>query len=361
MIKKRQPVFEVSYSQGTFPLVLSRVFGYLGFMQQGMFAAPQVKETLIGHTKTLAFLARAAAADKLAHAYLFVGPEHVGKMTAALDFASTLLHTATPATHPDFTLVERGRDAKTGKLHGTIVLEQIHALTGRLALGAFLTGYKICVIDGAQLLTPEAANALLKTLEEPRPKTILLLLATSDAEILPTIRSRCQVMRFGRVATQEIAAQLARSGTAKEKALLYARLSAGLPGKAISYAEDPKSLDALFSLRDTLLHFPELSVAERFATIEKRIPAKTSFQEAGDRAIAMLDLSAELIRDALLIAAGRSDAITHIDARDSIAVWANAAGTKKLAAAAEEIAETRRLIDANVNPRTALERFVLSF
>ena len=321
--------------------------------------AVQEKTAALGHDQALAFLARALAADRLAHGYLFVGPEHVGKMTAALAFAATLLCTESPAAHPDFTLVARERDQKTGKLHDTIVLDQVHALTGRLALGAFLGGYKVCVIDGAQLLTPEAANALLKTLEEPRQKTVLILLVNSEAEVLPTIRSRCQVMRFDRVATTAIAAHLAKRGVAADKALLYARLSGGLPGKAIAFADDPASLDALFALRDMLLRFPELSVAERFALIEKRIPAKTPFQEASDRAAAILDLCAELVRDALLVATGMSDMLVHVDARDRITAWANSAKTARLTAAAEEITETRRLLDANVNPRTALERFVL--
>ncbi len=330
-------------------------------MQDALFAGTRTKTAMIGHHRALAFLEHAAASDRLAHAYLFAGPEHVGKMTGALAFAGTQLSTSTPATHPDFSLVERGRDAKTGKLHGTIVLDQIHELVGRLALGAFIGGYKVCVLDGAHLLTPEAANALLKTLEEPRPKTILLLLATAEADVLATIRSRCQIMRFDRVATTEIAAHIEQRGIAADKALLYARLSGGLPGKAIAYAEQSTSLAALFDLRDLLLRFPALSVAERWAALEKRIPAKTPFQEAGDRAIAILDLAAELIRDAMLTAAGMPDAASHVDVRDRLIAWASSAGPERLASAADQITETRALIDANVNPRTALERFVLSF
>lgn len=330
-------------------------------MQEALFASERTKKTALGHERILAFIEHAASADRLAHAYLFAGPEHVGKMAAALAVAASLLGTGAPASHPDFTLIERGRDPKTGKLHGWIVIDQAHALVGRLSLGAFMGGWKVCVIDGAHLLNTEAANALLKTLEEPRPKTVLILLAISESDVLPTIRSRCQVMRFDRVPSATIVGHLIAAGTAPDKALLYARLSGGLPGKAIAFAEDPAAIESLFALRDTFLGFPGVSIAERWAAIGKLIPAKLPFQEAGDRAASALDLAAELIRDALVASAGRPDAAAHIDVRDRIAVWAAAVGPRRLAAAAEQIEATRRLIEANVSPRAALERFVLSF
>lgn len=316
---------------------------------------------LIGHGAAMTFLARAAQSGRLAHAYLFVGPEHVGKRTAALTFASDLFGTANPLAHADFSLLERERDAKTGRLHGTIVIDQVRALVGRLALGSFLGGYKVCVIDGAHLMTPDAANALLKTLEEPRSKTVLLLTAPSEAAVLPTILSRCQVTRFGRVPAAELREGLAARGIGAVKAELCARLAGGLPGAAVSLAEDEAAMDAMFALRETLLRMPSQPVVERWAAIDKLLPAKLPFQEAVDRARGVTDLAAELVRDALLSASGRSEDIAHVDEAERVAAWGASAGASRLAAVGERVTETRELLAANVSPRTALERLTLSF
>ena len=323
------------------------------------------KAPIIGHQKTLSFIAGAIEKGRLAHAYLFAGPEHAGKCTAAKELARMLLTTADLSTHPDFVFVERERDAKTGKLHGSIVLEQIHALTGRLALGAFIGGRKVCIIDGAETMTTEAANALLKTLEEPRPNTVLILLAAAEGGVLPTIASRCQVMRFGRTSTTEIAEALVARGATASQAALYAGLSGGLPGKAIRYAENPAQLDDMYAVRESLLRWHALPVAERWASIDKMIPAKTPFQEAGDLATRVIDLASELLHDAMLAAAGAEAtsgaAPMHADVAARTAAWAQTAGLARLSRAAERVSDSRALIDGNVNPRTALERLALSF
>lgn len=323
---------------------------------------PDVKRpSAVGNERVRDFLQRAVAADRLAHALLFVGPEGVGKMAAAREFAAALLSTPTPEAHPDFFLLERERDRKTGKLHGSIVIEQVQTLTGRLALGAFMGGWKVCVLDGADLLKDAAANALLKTLEEPRPKTVLILLAASEDDVMPTVRSRCQVLRFGRVPTALIAGALASRGTAPAKAELYARLADGRPGAAFTYAEEPASLDGMFAMRDAILGFAGSAVADRWAAIERFIPAKLPFQESADRSRAFLDIAAEVLHDVLLVGNDRREGTVHVDVRDRLEALAATLGPAKAAAAAEAVAASRRLIDDNVNPRSVLERFALSF
>jgi DNA polymerase-3 subunit delta' len=319
------------------------------------------KPPVIGNERVRDFLRRAVTADRLAHGLLFVGPERIGKLAAAREFASSLLGTATPENHPDYFFLERERDRKTGKLHGSIVIEQVQALTGRLALGAFMGGWKICILDGADLLKDAAANALLKTLEEPHEKTVLILLASSADDVLPTVRSRCQVLRFGRVPTAQIAGALASRGTSPAKAELYARLADGRPGAAFAYADEPAILDGMFAMRDAILGFAGSAVADRWAAIERFIPAKLPFQESADRARAFLDVAAEVLRDALLVANGHREGAVHVDARDRLEALAAALGPRKAAAAAEAIGEARRLVDENVNPRSVLERFALSF
>jgi DNA polymerase III subunit delta' len=315
---------------------------------------------LIGHSVAMAFLDRAAATDRLAHAYLFVGPEHVGKRCAALALAAKLLGTPDPEGHADFALLERERDAKTGRLHGTIVIDQVRALIGRLALGSFLGGYKVCVIDGAHLMTPDAANSLLKTLEEPRSRTIVILTALAETSVMPTIRSRCQVIRFERVPVAEVQSGLETRAMVPADAALFARLSGGLPGVALALSVDGAALTEMRSIRAALLAMSEQPVAERWAEVARLLPPRLPFQEAIDRARTVTDLAAELVHDALLVTVDRTDSIAHADAAPQIAAWARRAGKAGLAAVGERITETRELLAANVAPRTALERLTLS-
>ncbi len=321
-------------------------------------AVPAWADGLIGNGNVAGFLERAVRTDRLAHAYLFVGPDRVGKATTARRFAASLLGVANPETHPDFCAVAREADPKTGKPHAGIVLDQIHALTGRLALGAMMNGWKACVLDGAQLLNKESANALLKTLEEPHPKTVLLLTADDAERVMATIRSRCQIVRFARVPTAEIAAALVRRGVEPGRADLYARLAGGRPGAAIAYADDPAALDGMLAMRDAILAMPAAAVADRFAAIEKAVPPKLPFQDAVDRSRAWLDLAAELLRDAMLLRLGSGDRIVHVDVRARLEGWA---GDMDPAAVLVALGESRKLVDANVSPRASLERLALAF
>lgn len=321
-------------------------------------AAPAWSEGFIGNGAAAAFLGRAVETGRLAHAYLLVGPDRVGKSTFARRFASSLLDVAVPETHPDFFFVERERDPKTGKPHAGISIDQVHALTGRLALGAMMNGWKACILDGAHLLNKESANALLKTLEEPHEKTVMLLTATGPEQVMPTITSRCQVIRLHRVPTSEISAALFHRGIEPAKADLYARLSGGRPGAALSFAEDPRALEGMFALRDAILAMPSSAVADRFAAIERAVPPKLPFLDAIDRSRAWLDLAAELLRDAMLLRLGHEAFVVHVDVRDRLAAWAESLDP---AAALGALGESRRLLDANVSPRAALERLALVF
>lgn len=326
--------------------------------KQDAESTPAWADGIIGHAAAIGFLERARRTERLAHACLLVGPERTGKVTVARRFAAAMLGVTNPDTHPDFTFVERGVDAKTGKPHAGILLDQVHALTGRLALSAMMVGWKVCVIDGANLLNKESANALLKTLEEPNPRTLMLLTATSPEQVIATIRSRCQIIRMHRVATPEIAAALVRRGLEPGAAELCARLSDGRPGAAVRFAEDRSSLDGMFAMRDVILDMADGAIADRFRSVERILPPKLPFQDSVDRARDWLDLAAELLRDAMLVRLGLPERATHVDVQDRIAAWAQRFDPE---AALRDVETSRRLLDANVTPRGALERVTLAF
>ncbi len=318
---------------------------------------------LVGNAQVLEHLNRAQERGRLAHAYLFVGPDQVGKLTAARIFAGRLLGGAAAVDrHPDFCVVERERDAKTGKLHGAIVIEQVQALVGRLARGAFLGGWKVCVLDGADLMNEAAANALLKSLEEPHGRAMLILIAPSAESVMPTLKSRCQVVSFGTVSRAEIAAALSEEGLPRDQAELFARLSGGRPGTAMALAREPALFRSLRETREAVLRLLDGGATERFEEINRALPAKLPFRESADRASALLDMATELLHDAFLAASGQQRTVMHLDVYDRIASLVNARpGLPGVLAALEEVEPSKKMLRENVSPRAVLERFALSF
>ena len=315
---------------------------------------------LIGHAPIIGLLQRSLERDRLAHAYLLTGPRSVGKATLARHFVQGLLPGDTPLeTHPDYIHIKRNLDPKTGKTRAIIALDQIHEIRGKLSRRPLMGGWKACVIDGAQFMNREASNALLKTLEEPQPRTLIMLTAPDTDSVMPTILSRCQVLALGRVPTTEIADALMARGVDASQAATVARLADGCPGRAIGYAEEAGALMRMKELRAEILRMAESDVAERWQAVEKFLPKKHSFQEAGMSAHEFLDLAAELLRDALLVRHGNAAHIIHADVETSIRGIANDP-SKDLAVAVAELYIARRRLAENVGPRTVLQSFVLA-
>ena len=194
--------------------------------------------TTRGHDAIAARFTDAIAAGRLATTFLFVGPAGVGKRTFARDLAKSLLCLEVPATtappcgrcdacrqfatgnHPDFHWVVRRPDRQ----HLTIDLflgrrdtrDAVDGLCHQIALRPSLGSHRVAVIAEADLLTVEAANCLLKTLEEPPPHSVILLIGTSAAKQLPTIRSRAQITRFGPIPVDEMCRLILEQGLAQD-------------------------------------------------------------------------------------------------------------------------------------------------
>lgn len=185
---------------------------------------------VFGHNHIKRVLEKQLETGQLAHAYLFLGPEGLGKKLLALDFARKALGTENLDTHPDFSLVEGSQEG--------ISVEAARQLMGELGTKPFMGGRKVVVVDGAHNLNLSSSNALLKTLEEPAGSAVVILVA--NRRLLPTIVSRCQVFRFNRFSQDQLAAFAQHSGLAAAKEHLP--LSFGSPARLARLLSDQEFL-----------------------------------------------------------------------------------------------------------------------
>lgn len=221
---------------------------------------------IIGHEKITQFLERAIQNDRVAHAYLFVGSEHVGKRTVAEWFACKLFSTTIEKLiqNPDFLELKR-KVNEDGEQQKTISIDEIRDLKSQLGLSSFFNSWKIALIPDAETLTIQAANALLKILEEPSGKTCFIILAKHKDLLPKTIVSRSEVVRFNLVPSAITLNALVALGIANDRASELASLSCGLPGIALDFARNEEKYKEYMKFLGELATIGKLSVADRFS------------------------------------------------------------------------------------------------
>lgn len=325
---------------------------------------------VIGQTRAVSLLQHSLEAGTLAHAYLLVGPAHVGKMTLALNLAQALnCESAEPpclecvscqkiaaASHADVQVIglTQDEDSVEAKLIG---IDQIKQMQHSASLPPFEGNHKVFIIDGAELLSTEAANCLLKTLEEPVGKVTFILLTVNDKLLPATVVSRCQRLELPPLSTAEVASALANKGIETEPARLLAGLSHGCPGWALSAAADDSLLQQRDEELNSLLDVITADCEERFAYVAQ---LAAQFNQNRGSVYSVLDLWLDYWRDLLLIKAGCDDAITNADMLATLVDQARGYSLVKIKSVINSIQAAAGQLRQNANPRLVLEVLMLS-
>jgi len=261
--------------------------------------------------------------------------------------------------HADVQIIglTQNRDSAEAKPRVEISIDQIRQMQHSASLPPFEGRHKAFIIDQAERLSTEAANCLLKTLEEPVAKVIFILLATNDRLLPATVVSRCQRLELPPIAATEVEATLNSGwGIEPQRAKLLARLCHGCLGWAVSAALDDDLLKLRAQRIERLVDIADADCEERFA-----YAAQLAAQFSQNRGLVQeeLDLWLDWWRDLLLIKAGCRDIITNVDLEASLIEVAGSYSLAQIKAVISSIQAAGKQLRQNANPRLVLEVLML--
>ena len=311
-------------------------------------------DTIIGHDRQKNILLRAVERRRIAHAYLFSGPDGIGKRLMATGLAKALLcqtgkgcgqcsacRKVDNSNHPDIHILDSNGTA--------IKIEQIRKLQKDLSLRPLEGERKICLIDGAEQFTTGAANALLKTLEEPQSGTLIILLSSQPEKLLSTIRSRCQNLPFSRLTKHILAETLAQKLDLNDTdATILAALSEGSFKKALGpnrelYLEKRRKLIQSLSALSSGSIIPTFSFADELETEKEQL-------------FDILDIFQAFYRDLLLLKYNSpAEELVNLDLLDFINSQVETTTISSLLGKLKALDTARYHLQRNVNRRLALE------
>jgi DNA polymerase-3 subunit delta' len=331
-----------------------------------------------GHEWAIEQLRSNIRTQRVAHAYLFAGPSGIGKSLLALRMAQALLceqQTGDPClqcrtcrriereSHPDVRVASMATQASAAKAEEAVRQKELKIATIRewqrdLALRPYEASRRILILHDAERLSEEAANAMLKTLEEPPDYATLLLVAHSN-DLLPTIVSRCRVLRLRPLPRDQIAAALRARGASPEQADTLAAWSNGRIGWAINLLNDPAAQATRRERLDVFIGLHEADMAAALQWAEQRAKEYRS----GDQATVLewLDLWQSWWRDILFVGANCAEAVTNIDRRATLTRLAQQIPPAAAFAFLQQIITVSQQLHENVNPQLAIEHLVLHF
>jgi DNA polymerase-3 subunit delta' len=332
---------------------------------------------IIGHEWAVQYLRRCLANGRDAHAYLISGPAGIGKALLALRLAQAMncnhesdapclncrdCRRIERGNHPDVRIASMTTQAAGLKADEAARQKELKIGTIRdwlrdVTLRPYEGRRRVFILHDAERLNEEASNAMLKTLEEPPPFATLILVANS-ADLLPTVVSRCQPIRLRPLPRQQVVHALTeRAGQNPETAALLAARSGGRIGWALQMAAAPDEWQAYQERLDELLALHQQTFSLSFRWAEER--SKEYRGGAQETVFAWLDLWQSWWRDVLLVAAGCTGHITHVDRREALERDAHNCELVRVHAFVSRLGTAAQQLRENVNPQLVLENLLL--
>jgi DNA polymerase III subunit delta' len=320
---------------------------------------------VIGQDKILSLLDYSLRTDTIAHAYLLVGPRHVGKGTLAINLAQALncdgpelpcgqcrsCQRILEGKHADVTPISL--DSKT-----EIGIDDIRGLQRLANLPPYEGKCKVFIIDDAEYLSTEAANSLLKILEEPPPSVVWLLLAAEEEHLLPTIISRCQRLELKPVPAERVQEVLVNSYNVDvNKAKLLTQLCHGRLGWAVSALANDDILEQRSQRIARLVSLLITSLEQRFAYAQELASQFSQDRKAGAE---ILEIWLDWWRDLMLIKGGCQEAIINVDYETTLEEQARGLSLSEIEGFLANLGLLQEDISKNVNPRLAWEWLMLN-
>jgi DNA polymerase III subunit delta' len=361
--------------------------------------------------RAIGTLQRAMAAGRVPHAYIFAGPEGVGKFTTAREWAKLLLceKPSTPerktqnselktlidscgtclsclkfeaGVHPDFQRVYKellpftreGKNKTPTPIDLPIdVIREF--LIEKVGSRPTLSHHSVFVVEEAQKLNTPSQNALLKTLEEPPAYCSVILLCTRLEDLLPTTRSRCQIVTFGTIDENIIVEKLRQGGVGREESLYWARFSQGSLGVAMQWATVKLDEGSVFAIKKQLVErlvryelgeaveFGEWlgqrakEIAEGWEKVQKGTSTKDLGRRATNGVLAML---ASALNDAMKLNVGMGERLINDDQRRHVSELAKKYDAETSAAGISAIYKSMEWLEASVNEKLIFEELLLN-
>jgi DNA polymerase-3 subunit delta' len=319
---------------------------------------------LLGHEWAVRLLKHQVASGNFRHAYLFTGPDGVGRCTLALRLVQALNCTNPPspgeycgqcrpcrslihAQHPDLLIVELQEGDRE------IKIDAMREMSRSLSRTPLEAKYQIGLLLDFQLASEEAANALLKTLEEPNPSVVLCLTAP-DADSLPeTIASRCEILRLRPMGISDLANRLvAKLSIPDEGANLLASLSGGCPGKALLWHQQPELLQKRSEWLSSGIQMLYANRVQRFAFAEKASKDRVMMRE-------LLLVWLSLWRDLVIRTSHASTPVSNPDNEEALEKLSRELTATAAQGALQSVEQSLEKLSTNVNTRLALDGLLL--
>ena len=326
---------------------------------------------MLGHEWAVDMLHQQVAHGEARHAYLFCGPPGLGRRTLALRLAQALNCTKTIAPgipcgvcrdckqieemrHPDMNVIQAVDEDGASKENGTLKVDQVRAVQHSLSLRPYQAKYRVALFLRFQEANDNAANALLKTLEEAPAHAILLLTADTPEQLLPTIISRCEVLRLRALPISAIESDLLDRGVDEERARLLAHISGGRPGYARRLVDDmtllEKREERLNDLQ-TLLPAPRV---EKFSYAEKLAKDKEVMRQT-------IVIWLSYWRDVMLRVAGAESPLINVDRNMEIEFLAGRLNLSTARKVVSDLESALEKMDKNVNSLLLAEVLLLDW